>query len=319
MEFNAETTTADVIAGHDLSGCRAVITGSTGGIGLETAITLAGAGAAVVIAARDVDKAKASLQIIRTLHPAAEVSAATLDLTDLASIRTCAAALVGDGEPVDLLVNNAGVMFPPLTRTADGFELQFGTNHLGHFAFTSGLMPLLRAANQPRVVNVSSAGHRMGAIDFEDPNFERRTYDKFAGYGQSKTANVLFAREFDRRYGSGGLHAFSLHPGMIMTELGRHMGTDDFEELSARARASAASESSGGFSGQGMPSFKTIPQGAATSVYACVTPDLVTLGGAYLSDCAVVDPCPWANNDEDAQRLWTLSEELVGCIFDASR
>lgn len=318
MAFTADSTAAEVIAGHDLSGKRAVVTGGSGGIGLETAATLAGAGADVVLAVRDTAKATVARQTIIDRFPAAVVSMIELDLTDLANVNRAAAALVDEGTPIDLLVNNAGVMFPPLLRTADGFELQFGTNHLGHFAFTAGVLPLLRAAGKQdgaRVVNVSSAGHRMGGIDFDDPNFERRAYDKFAGYGQSKTANILFARELDRRYANVGVHAFSLHPGMIMTDLARHMGADDFEELAARARANAESESSGGFSGQGMPSFKTIPQGAATSVYACVTKDLTEHGGAYLSDCALMEPCECAASGEDAQRLWGLSETLTRAVF----
>lgn len=319
MAFNSESTAADVIAGHDLSGQRAVVTGGSGGIGLETAATLAGAGADVVIAARDISKATAAKVAILERFPNANVSIAELDLTDLAKVRACAAALLDGGAPINLLVNNAGVMFPPLLRTNDGFELQFGTNHLGHFAFTAGVLPLLLSAGAARVVNVSSAGHGMGGIDFDDPNFEHRPYDKFLGYGQSKSANILFAREFDRRYASAGLHAFSLHPGMIMTDLARHMTTDDFEALMARARTNAASDLSDESAAQGMPSFKTIPQGAATTVYACVTKELDDDGGAYLSDCAIVEPLECANRSEDAQRLWTLSEELTQVVFDSAR
>ena len=246
------------------------------------------------------------------------MTANSLDLASLQSARDFGETFAAQHQRLDLLVNNAGVMFPPLTRTADGFELQFGTNHLGHFALTAGLLPLLIASKKARVVNVSSAGHRFSGIDFEDPNFERREYDKFIGYGQSKTANVLFAGELDRRFNGHGVNSFSLHPGMIATDLARHMTGDDFNVLIERAKARAAEDEETvgeGDSNSGMPSFKTIPQGAATSIWACVSPQLDADGGAYCSDCTIAAPEPWACDPEAARQLWELSEQLTSTKF----
>jgi NAD(P)-dependent dehydrogenase (short-subunit alcohol dehydrogenase family) len=304
MVLGATTTADEVLAGRDLTGREFLVTGASGGIGLETARALAARGARVTLAARDQHKLDAALAQVREEQPDARVDVGHVDLADLASVRTFAADFLAENKRLDVLINNAGVMFPPLTRTVDGFELQFGTNHLAHFLLTALLFPLLRASAPARVVNVSSEGHRRGGVDLDDANFIAREYDKFVGYGQSKTANILFSRELDRRAADAGVgvHAFSLHPGRIGTDLGRHMTHDDMVALLERAKASATG---------GMPEFKTIPQGAATTVYAAVTEELDGHGGAYLSDCALAEPAPWATDDEIARGLWDLSESLV--------
>jgi len=303
MTFGFESTTDDVLAGIDLRGRVAVVTGASTGIGKETARALASAGAAVTLAGRNPTALAAAADEVRAAAPGAVVETGDLDLTSLASVRAFASAYLAQHDRLHLLVNNAGVMFTPFERTADGFELQFGTNHLGHFLLTCLLAPALLADPPARVVNLSSAGHGISDVDWDDPNFERREYDKFVAYGQSKTANVLFAVELERRLGPSGVHAYAVHPGRIPTELGRYMTRDDFGALSARAEA-----------GGGLPPKKTIPQGAATTVYAATAPDLP--GGTYLADCAVTaEHAPWARDPDAAARLWALSEELVGERF----
>ena len=210
-------------------------------------------------------------------------------------------------DELQLLVNNAGVMYTPFERTAEGFEMQFGTNHLGHFLLTCLLVPALLAGAPSRVVNLSSGGHFGSDIVWDDPNFEQREYDKFAAYGQSKTANILFSVELERRLGDRGVHAYAVHPGMIATELGRYMTRDDMAALQERAKR--------GPSG-GMPPRKSLEQGAATTVWAATADGLDEQGGTYLADCQVTDQhAPWARDRESAARLWTLSEKLVGQEF----
>ncbi len=306
--YSADTTTDEVLDGLDLAGTTAVVTGASGGIGLETARALAEHGARVVLANRDAAKTAAALASINEQHPGVAVEAAHLDLTDLASVRACADDLLGRFDRIDLLVNNAAVMATPLGRTHDGFELQFGTNHLGHFVLTGRLIPALIRGAPARIVNVSSGGHMASDIVWDDVNYERRPYVKWESYGQAKTANVLFAVELDRRLADRGVRAFSLHPGMIATDLGRHLRPDDYEELKERAKRSPSG---------GLPAYKSIPAGAATTVYAATAPELVDHGGTYLSDCAVTDQhAPWARDPDSARRLWTLSEHLVGETFD---
>ncbi len=303
MTFDATTTADEVLAGRDLSGTEFLVTGASGGIGFETARSLAAHGARVTLAARDRTKLEAALAQLLEEQPGARVDVALVDLADLSSVRKFAADFLAERARLDVLINNAGVMLPPLTRTVEGFELQFGTNHLAHFLLTGLLWPLLNASGPARVVNVSSEGHRRGGVDLDDPNFIARDYDKFLGYGQSKTANILFSRELDRHASGMGVHAYSLHPGRIATDLGRHMTHDDMVQLMERARAASAS---------GMPDFKSIPQGAATTVYTAVTEALDDHGGAYLSDCALAEPAEWATDDAVAGALWELSESLVG-------
>lgn len=313
--FGAESTASEVIAGVDLQGRRAVVTGGSGGLGEETARALASAGADVTIACRDAAKGEAALGRIRAKLAGAggKLDVEALDLASPASVRAFAERVLGRGAPLELLVNNAGVMASPLARTPEGYELQFATNHLGHFLLTGLLAPALRAGAPARVVNVSSNGHRFSPVVFEDVHFERRPYDKWAAYGQAKTANVLHAVELDRRLAGARVRAFGLHPGGIVTELGRHLTPEDVAEL--RARASGGS----GFR------WKSVEAGAATSVWAASAPELEGRGGLYLEDCGVARPktaddapsgyAAWALDPAAATRLWELSESMVGQRF----
>ncbi|MEZ5145142.1 MAG: SDR family NAD(P)-dependent oxidoreductase [Acidimicrobiales bacterium] len=323
MTFGATTTTDEVLEGVDLSGTVAVVTGATSGLGLETARALAAHGATVVLAARDNGKLADAAATLAEQVPDASVDTQVLDLASLSAVRAAAGELVARHPRIDLLVNNAGVMACPLSRTADGFEMQLGTNHLGHFLLTNLLLPALLAAPAPRVVCLSSAGHLESPIRWEDPNFERTEYFNWTAYGQSKTANALFALELDRRYADQGLHAYAVHPGMIMTPLARHMTDADFAWMAERAdKARQAAEARGEPTGGGM-SFKSVEAGAATTVWAATAPELVDHGGAYLADCALGRPddgtvaranavAPWARDPEAATRLWDLSVQLVG-------
>jgi NAD(P)-dependent dehydrogenase (short-subunit alcohol dehydrogenase family) len=302
-----ETTTDEVLEGVDLHGKLAIVTGASTGLGLETARALAAAGAHVVLAGRDAARVDAALATVRDHVPDAQLEVGMLDLTSLDSVRGFASSYASTHAGLHLLINNAGVMYTPRERTADGFEMQFGTNHVGHFLLTCLLVPQLLADPPSRVVNLSSGGHRGSDIVWDDPNFERREYDKFSAYGQSKTANILFSVELERRLGDRGVHAYAVHPGMISTELGRYMSEDDFAALMERAKQ--------GPSG-GMPPRKTVAQGAATSVWAATAPELDARGGTYLADCQVSDDhAPWALDPESAARLWTLTEDLVGQRF----
>jgi NAD(P)-dependent dehydrogenase (short-subunit alcohol dehydrogenase family) len=316
-EFNAQSTADDVIAGISLVGRVAVVTGASAGLGVETARVLAGAGATVVLLARDAAKLAPVLEQLAAALPQAQLDSAIVDLADLDSVRGCAAELLERYPRIHLLINNAGVMACPQLRTAQGFEMQFGTNHLGHFLLTGLLLPALLAAaeeggGESRVVSLSSSGHKLAAADLQDPNFERTDYDKFIAYGQSKSANSLFAVGLDRRFKDRSVRAFAVHPGMIMTDLGRHMSQADVEELMAIAPP-----------GETLV-VKSVEQGAATSVWAASSPDLAGQGGIYLENCQVAKPAgpggdggfmPHAADPEAAESLWELSEELVGQKF----
>ncbi len=301
-----ETTTDEVIEGVDLSGKTAVITGATTGLGQETARTLAAAGAHVVVCGRTEEKCDAAMATIRESVPGASLESQTFDLGDLATVRTGADALLARHDRIDLLINNAGVMFTPEGQTVDGFETQFGTNHLGHFVLTNRLLPAVKTAAPSRIVNLSSAGHFTSDVIWDDPNFATTEYDKFNAYGQSKTSNILFSVELDRRHGSDGVRANAVHPGMIMTELARHMGPDDLTELGERAAKR---------SGPGLPEFKSLEQGAATSVWVAVADEMTDVGGTYCEDASVSTPAPYALDGDAAARLWAMSEELVGESF----
>jgi NAD(P)-dependent dehydrogenase (short-subunit alcohol dehydrogenase family) len=287
----------------------AVVTGATTGLGLETARALAADGVHVVLTARTAEKGDAAVATVRDRVTGAAVEHLTLELASLASVREFAREFAARHDALQLLVNNAGVMYTPFERTADGFELQFGTNHLGHFALTALLMPRLLAGAPARVVNLSSAGHRASDVLWDDPNFERHEYDKFAAYGQSKTANVLFTTELERRYGARGVHAYAVHPGVVATELARSMTREDLTELGKRARR---------MPGGGLPKPVSVEVGAATTVWAATAPELDDHGGAYLADCAVSDEvAPWARDPAAARRLWDMSEQLTGTTFPA--
>lgn len=309
--FGHDTTTDEVLEGIDLGGKLALVTGGTSGLGAETARALASKGARVVLTARDVPKGEAVAKGIResTGNEAVEVEA--LELDSLASIRAFAERFLAKHDALHLLVNNAGVMACPEAKTQDGFELQLGTNHLGHFLLTGLLAPALLRGAPARVVALSSRGHQQSPVRFDDLAFARDAYDKWAAYGQSKTANVLFAVELERRLGGRGVHAYAVHPGVIMTELSRHMQQDDYEHIRARSG--------------GQLKLKKVEAGAATSVYAATAPELEGRGGLYLEDChvAAVNDDPearegvrsYAVDPEAAKRLWTISEELVGQSF----
>lgn len=309
--FDENSTTGDVIAGINLDAKVAVLTGGSAGLGLETGRCLAAAGARVVMVARDLSKLDAALAPVREHLPGALFDTEQMDLADLASVRAAAQRLRQRYGQIHLLIDNAGVMACPLDRTVDGFELQFGTNHLGHFLFSCLLVPSLLEAAPARVVVLSSAGHKFGDVDFDDPNYDQRDYDKWGAYGQAKSANALFALELNRRLSDRSVTANAVHPGMIVTELGRHLQREDIEALLARA---AGMETS----------YKSVESGSATSVWAATSPELEGRGGLYLEDCQVGQPgapgeaggyAPHIKDPDKAQRLWALSEQLVGETF----
>lgn len=305
--FGPATTTDEVADGIDLTGKLALITGGSSGLGQETARALAAHGAHVIITARDIPKGEAVVEGIRDSTGNRRVEVRSLELDSLASVRAFADAFLVQHPRLDLLINNAGVMACPFGKTKDGFEQQFGTNHLGHFLLTVLLAPALRAAAPSRIVSVSSRGHRMAPVSFDDLHFERRPYQKWEAYGQAKTANILFAVGLEERLGSAGVHANALHPGAIITELGRHLVSEDMDFLRAR--------------GGGSMQFKTVEAGAATTVFAATAPELEGQGGHYLEDCHIarIDDTDdalsgvrsYALDPENAERLWAISERLV--------
>jgi NAD(P)-dependent dehydrogenase (short-subunit alcohol dehydrogenase family) len=316
--FGAQSTTDEVLGGVNLSGKRVLVTGASAGLGVETARTLAAHGATVVGAARDLDKAKKATEAVRKdARNGGSLELVELDLASLKSARACGDALVKAGKPFDVVICNAGVMACPKGKTADGFETQFGTNHLGHFVFVNHIASLMHKGS--RLVNLSSAGHRFADVDLNDPNFEHTPYTEFGAYGRSKTANVLFAVEFDRRHKSEGIRATAVHPGGIMTELGRHM-TQELRD----AMMKSITESN---KAAGAPSFewKTIPQGAATTVWSGFVAPADAVGGKYCEDCHVAELQEnpqarggvrgYALDGEHAKALWALSEKMVGEKF----
>jgi NAD(P)-dependent dehydrogenase (short-subunit alcohol dehydrogenase family) len=318
--FGATSTTDDVLAGIDLSRKRVLVTGVSAGLGIETARALAAHGAQVVGAARDLAKAERATNEVRAQAAnGGGFELVELDLASLGSVRACADALIADGRPFDAVIANAGVMRTPFGHTADGFEMQFGTNHLGHFVLANRIASLIVPGG--RLVNVASSGHRYSDVDLDDPNFERTPYDPMIAYGRSKTANILFAVEFDRRHKARGVRATALHPGGIKTELGRHMAPDELDKIVSQINAQLAAD--------GQPPFrwKTIPQGAATSVWAAFVAPAAEVGGRYCENCHVslvteglINPVsegvrPYALDPERAKALWAKSEEMVGERF----
>ena len=311
--FDRESTAEEVSAGIDLSGRHAIVTGASSGLGTETARALALRGASVTLACRDLEAGREIAEKIRAGTGQSAVDVMALDLTRPDRIRDFAKGFAAEHDALHLLINNAGVMACPLARTERGWEMQFGTNHMGHFLLTCLLAPQLVAGAPARVVNLSSAGHRFSGVDFDDPNYEHRDYDTWEAYGQIKTANVLFSVELNRRLAGRGVEAFAVHPGGIMTKLGRHLEQADIEELMSRAPG-----------GKGIQ-WKTVEQGAATSVWAATAPELDGRGGLYLEDCRIAQPkqsddqdggyADYAVDAESARRLWALSEELLGESF----
>jgi NAD(P)-dependent dehydrogenase (short-subunit alcohol dehydrogenase family) len=317
--FGAESTTDEVLEGVNLKGKRVLVTGVSAGLGVETARTLAAHGAEVVGAARDLAKAKAATAAVRAdAAKGGSLELVQLDLASLASVRACADALVANGKPFDLIICNAGVMATPFGKTADGFETQFGTNHLGHFVLVNRIASLMKPGS--RLVNLSSAGHQISDVDLDDPNFERTPYNAWRSYGRSKTANVLFAVEFDRRHKDRGIRAAALHPGAIHTELSRYLDADAQRELTEIMTQVAR------LPGAKPIEFKSVPQGAATSVWAAAVAKANAVGGLYCEDCHVAEVMdvpgftfagvrPYALDPERAKALWAKSEEMVGERF----
>src|SRR5882757_2703764 len=321
--FGATSTTEDVLSGIDLRGKRVFVTGVSAGLGVETARSLTAHGAHVVGAARDLKKAEAATAQVRKDAEAngGSFQLVALDLASLKSVRACAEGLLKKAEPFDVVIANAGVMATPFTYTADGFEMQFGTNHLGHFVLVNRIAPLIRAGG--RLINLSSAGHRYSNVDLQDPNFERTPYEPFVAYGRSKTANILFAVAFDQRHRGRGVRAAAVHPGGIQTELGRHMDRSQYQSVLEQLNKQLAAE--------GKPPFqwKTIPQGAATSVWAGVVAPADEIGGRYCENCHVGSVVPddaqitvvsegvraYAVDPSNAEALWKKSEEMVGESF----
>jgi NAD(P)-dependent dehydrogenase (short-subunit alcohol dehydrogenase family) len=305
--FGAKTTAREAIGNRTLDGLTAVVTGGYAGIGLETTRTLNAAGATVIVPARTPDKARAALAGMD------RVELERLDLTDPTSIDAFAARFSASGRPLHILVNNAGIMATPLVRNARGFESQLATNHLGHFQLTARLWPALRGAHGARVVSLTSRGHARAGVDFDDPNFERRPYDKWIAYGQSKTANALFALALDARGEAHGVRAFSVHPGGVVTELMRSMSDEEVRAVLAEPRNAPQN-------------LKTVEQGAATSVWCATSTQLAGLGGVYCEDVDIAEAVPadspapygvrpWAMDRSFAERLWTKSEEWTGVPF----
>jgi NAD(P)-dependent dehydrogenase (short-subunit alcohol dehydrogenase family) len=321
--FGATSTTEEVLSGIDLRGKRILVTGVSAGLGIETARSLAAHGADVIGAARDLKKAAAATAQVQKDAAAngGSLELIALDLGDLKSVRACADQLLAKGQFLDVIIANAGVMATPYGRTVDGFETQFGTNHLGHFVFINRIAPLLRKGS--RVINLSSAGHRFSNVNLDDPNFERTEYEPFVAYGRSKTANILFSLAFDRRHRGRGVRAAAVHPGVIQTELGRHIDPARMQALIDQISKERAAQGKEPFQ------WKTVPQGAATSVWAAVVADAEDVGGRYCENCHVAQILPdgvtmapgsegvhtYALDPGNAEALWKKSEEMVGEKF----
>ncbi|MFM0302455.1 oxidoreductase [Paraburkholderia sediminicola] len=308
--FSSRSTAADVIAGVDLRGKVAIVTGGYSGIGLETTRVLAEAGATVIVPARTPDKA------YEALHDIPRTEVAILDLLDPASIDAFADTFLSSGRPLHLLINNAGIMAVPFTRDTRGYEAQFAANHLGHFQLTARLWPALKRSGSARVVTLSSGAHRYAAFDFDDPHFERRPYDKWISYGQSKTAGVLFTIALDRRGSPHGIRAFAVHPGRIETALQRSITMEELQAMGFRNAAGQIPEDQRSL-------YKTVGQGAATTVWCATNPALEHMGGVYCEDVDIAEAVPadhkplngvlpWAVDVDAAERLWALSEKLSG-------
>ena len=321
--FDANSTADEVLSGINLRGKRILVTGVSAGLGIETARALAAHGAHVVGTARDIAKAEAATAQVRkdAAGGGGRFEIVALDLANLASVRGCASALLAKNEPFDVVIANAGVMATPFGRTTDGFETQFGTNHLGHFVLVNRIAPLIREGG--RLVNLSSAGHRYSNVDLEDPNFERTPYHPFVAYGRSKTANILFAVAFDQRHRGRGIRAAAVHPGGIRTELNRHMDAAALGQIVDQLNKQLATE--------GKPPFqyKSVPQGAATSVWTAILASPEEIGGRYCENChvgqVVADDVTisavsegvrgYALDPHNAEALWKKSNELVGETF----
>jgi NAD(P)-dependent dehydrogenase (short-subunit alcohol dehydrogenase family) len=322
--FNARTEAADVIKNIDLRGKTAIVTGGYAGIGLETVKAFVSAGARVYVPARDTDKATKNLKGIQN------ITIEAMDLMDPESIDAFAAKFLHSNDALHILVNNAGIMWVPLQRDKRGYESQLSTNHLGHFQLTAKLWPALKKANGARVVNVSSYGHQMAPFNFDDPNFINREYETLQGYGQSKTANNLFAVELDHRGKALGVRAFSSHPGSVNgTDLGRIAPIALFQQLGTH-------DAAGNIFPEVAARLKNVAQGAATSVWCATSPQLNDIGGVYCEDVDIAqldegniehnysDPSSlrgvkhYSLAAENAKKLWDLSEKMTGLVFEGN-
>jgi NAD(P)-dependent dehydrogenase (short-subunit alcohol dehydrogenase family) len=312
--FNAKSTTADVIKGIDLTGRIAIVTGGNTGIGLETTRTLAAAGATVIVPARDIEKAKKNLEGITNV----EIEA--MDLMSPASIDAFANSFIASGRPLHLLINNAGIMWVPLRRDNRGIESQLATNYFALFQLIAKLYPSLKNANGARVINVSSHGHHFAPFNFDDPNFQQWEYDTLQGYGQSKTAVNLFSMELDNRVQSSNIRVYAVHPGSIGgTELGREAPLELFQKM-------GFVDATGNLLPEVAASLKTIPQGAATTVWCATSPLLNNIGGVYCEDGDIAELCadiscqkgvnPYSLDKISAKKLWTLTEDMIGLKFN---
>ncbi len=317
QNFGHDTTTDEVLEGVDLSGKTALITGASAGLGAETARALAAHGADVIITARTKAKGQPVADRVNAEVGRQAIRVEELELGDKENIQAFAKRILETTPKINILINNAGVMACPFEKTKDGFELQFGTNHLGHFLVTCLIAPALIQGAPSRVVSLSSRGHLIAPVDFEDPNYEHNPYNKWIAYGQAKTANALFAVGLNKRLAPQNVRAYSVHPGIIETDLSRHMDDDDRKFL-----FNSSDES------RPPTRFKTIPAGAATSVYAATAPELEDKGGAYLENCGVAPVCDeagatvgvrsYAVSEDNAEKLWALSEKLLGVSFTFS-
>ncbi|CAB4860517.1 unannotated protein [freshwater metagenome] len=308
-QFGYHSTALEVVDGIELTGRNAFVTGGGSGIGIETVRALATAGAHVSVALRTPGQGES---LLANLGSALEsrITLIAMDLADLESVRAVSASYVEGGRPLHILINNAGVMATPQGATKQGYELQFGTNHLGHFVLTQGLLPALRASGGARVVALSSSAHRRSDVDLEDPNFAHRPYDKWASYGQSKTANALFAVELTKRYSADGIFANAVMPGGIMTGLQKHMPIEE-------------QRAAGFIDDDGNPNamFKNAAQGASTSTWAATGQELHNVGGLYLENCQEAGPMdpakpflgvmPYALDSAHAHNVWEMTESLL--------
>lgn len=313
--FGPMSTAQEVLEGCDLTGKNAIVTGGYSGIGLETTKALARAGATVIVPARSLEKSGKALEGIK------RVELEEMDLMKPESIDSFAERFLAANRPLHLLINSAGIMFTPLRRDLRGFESQFSTNHLGHFQLTARLWPALVMANGARVVTLSSRGHRLGEVDFEDPNFEKKEYNKYTAYAQSKTANSLFALELDKRGKDHAVRAFAVHPGLVPdTNLGRHLTPEEVKPQPIK------NEQGQIISNESNVQYKSVEQGAATGVWCAVSSQLNGMGGVYCEDCDIstaetadsvraTGVRPWAIDPKAAERLWRLSELLTGVKF----
>ena len=307
MVFTIDSTTDEVVAGLDLAGKVVVVTGASGGLGAETARAIASTGATVVLVARNAKKLEARKAEIVESTGNANVHLQVVDLVDLYSVECGADELLQSFASIDVLINNAGIMACPLERTLQGFESQMGVNHIAHFVFTNRLLEALKSATGARIVVLTSGAHKIASVDLDDMNWEIREYDKWEAYGASKTANALFATELNRRFSSEGITVNCVHPGVIMTDLSRSLTEDDFTSIAT----------------EGMK-FKTVECGAATSVWAAVSPQLEGQGGYYLEDCHVgvelpashmlAGYCDYALDNALAEKLWQKTEKLLAAI-----